>query len=162
MEMRRHFPTQLLDGHANLYLPFIEKGNLRRLIFDAPLPYLEQFMDRLLARRVTRFDEHNWWKWSRRHHVSDAPRIYVNRKTRKAQPFFLDDCKNYDGYILELFPHRANLDSGVLRQLTLQLNEVDWHELGFVCDGRFICSQRSLESTLLPEDFAAYEVGGLG
>ncbi len=48
-----------------------QTGELRRMIFDAPLPYLEQFKERLLARRVTRFDESNWWKWGRRHHVSE-------------------------------------------------------------------------------------------
>jgi adenine-specific DNA-methyltransferase len=138
-----------------------QSGELRRMIFDAPLPYLEQFKERLLARRVTRFDEHNWWKWGRRHPVSDAPRIYVNHKTRNPQPFFLNDCKNYDGAVLALFPHRTDLDGAVLRRLTLALNEVDWHELGFVCDGRFLFSQRSLENTLLPEDFADYAVGGL-
>ncbi len=138
-----------------------QTGELRRMIFDAPLPWLEQYKERLLARKVARFDERNWWKWGRRHHVSDAPRIYVNQKTRNPRPFFLADCPNYDGSVLALFPHRADLDSGVLRQLTFLLNEVDWHELGFVCDGRFLFSQRSLENTLLPEDFATYEVGGL-
>ena len=41
-----------------------QTGELRRMIFDppAPLPWLEQFKTRLLARRVTRFDERNWWK----------------------------------------------------------------------------------------------------
>jgi adenine-specific DNA-methyltransferase len=138
-----------------------QTGELRRMIFDAPLPYLEQFKERLLARRVTRFDEHNWWKWGRRHHVSDAPRIYVNQKTRQPAPFFTSDCRNYDGSILALFPHQSRLDRTGLQRLTLMLNEVDWHELGFVCDGRFLFSQRSLENSLLPEDFAAYEVGGL-
>ena len=131
------------------------------MIFDVPLPHLEQFKARLLARRVTKFDEHNWWKWGRRHHESAAPRIYVNQKTRQPRPFFLDDCRNYDGSILALFPHRETLDAGELRRLTLMLNEVDWHELGFVCDGRFLFAQRSLENALLPEDFAAYEVEGL-
>lgn len=138
-----------------------QSGELRRMIFDAPLPWLEQFKERLLARKVTRFDEHNWWKWGRRHHVSEAPRIYVNQKTRQAQPFFLNDCRNYDGSILALFPHRTDLDQGVLQRLTAMLNEVDWQELGFVCDGRHLFSQRSLENALLPEEFAAYEVGGL-
>ena len=126
-----------------------------------PLPYLEQFKERLLARRVTHFDEHNWWKWGRRHHVSDAPRIYVNQKTRQPRPFFLSDCKNYDGSILALFPHRADLPASELERLKEMLNDVDWHELGFVCDGRFLFSQRSLENALLPEAFAAYEVRGL-
>jgi adenine-specific DNA-methyltransferase len=135
-----------------------QTGELRRMIFDAPLPWLEQFKDRLLARRVARFDESNWWKWGRRHHVSAAPRIYVNGKTRNPQPFFTHDCKNYDGAVLALFPHRQ--DANVAR-LAAMLNDVDWHELGFVCDGRFLFSQRSLEQALLPEAFAEFAVKGL-
>ena len=41
------------------------------------------------------------------------------------------------------------------------LNDVDWSELGFVCDGRFLFSQRSLEQALLPEEFAEFAVRGL-
>ena len=138
-----------------------QTGELRRMIFDppAPLPWLEQFKERLLARRVTRFDEHNWWKWGRRHHVSEAPRVYVNNKTRNPRPFFVHACGNYDGAVLALFPRRlcprgyADADP---RQLADLLNEVDWAELGFVCDGRFLFSQRSLEQTLLPEAFAPF------
>lgn len=135
-----------------------QTGELRRMIFDAPLPWLEQFKERLLARRVAKFDENNWWKWGRRHHVSAAPRIYVNGKTRNPRPFFVHECRNYDGAVLALFPHRRDAD---VHRLAAMLNEVDWHELGFVCDGRFLFAQRSLENALLPEDFAAYEVGGL-
>jgi adenine-specific DNA-methyltransferase len=137
-----------------------QSGELRRMIFDAPLPYLEQFKERLLARRVARFDESNWWKWGRRHHVSDAPRIYVNGKTRNPRPFFTHACPNYDGAVLALFPHRKSKQPELARLVDM-LNDVDWHELGFVCDGRFLFSQRSLENALLPEDFTAYEVGGL-
>jgi len=128
-------------------------GELRRMIFDAKLPYLAQFKERLLARRVTKFDESNWWQWGRRHHVSTAPRIYVNGKTRRPQPFFLHDCKNYDGAVLALFPHDPEADVTTLCRL---LNEVDWQELGFVCDGRFLFAQRSLETALLPETFAPF------
>jgi adenine-specific DNA-methyltransferase len=130
-----------------------QTGELRRMIFDAPLPWLVQFKERLLARRVARFDESNWWKWGRRHHVSDAPRIYVNGKTRKAQPFFLHPCTNYDGAVLALFPHDPAADTQALCRM---LNDVDWHELGFVCDGRFLFAQRSLETAMLPEAFAPF------
>lgn len=128
-------------------------GELRRMIFDVRLPWLEQFKDRLLARRVAKFDESNWWKWGRRHHVSDAPRIYVNGKTRNAQPFFLHPCRNYDGAVLALFPHDPGADTQTLCRM---LNDVDWHELGFVCDGRFLFAQRSLETAMLPEAFAPF------
>jgi len=136
-------------------------GELRRMIYldrEGPIAYLEPFKERLLARKVTRFDEANWWKWGRRHFVSDAPRVYVNQKTRQPRPFFLNDCRNYDGSILALFPHRRDVDCARLRDL---LNDVDWAELGFVCDGRFLFAQRSLEHALLPEDFAPFAARGL-
>ena len=135
-----------------------QTGELRRMIYldrEGPIPWLAQFKERLLARRVTRFDEANWWKWGRRHFVSDAPRLYVNQKTRQPRPFFLNDCRNYDGAILALFPHRREAD---LARLVDMLNDVDWAELGFVCDGRFLFAQRSLEQALLPEDFAPFAV----
>ncbi len=141
-----------------------QTGKTRRMVYldnEGPLPWLEQFKERLLARRVARFDESNWWKWGRRHHASDAPRIYVNNKTRNLRPFFLHPCKNYDGAVMALFPHRTKLQAAELERLAAMLNEVDWHELGFVCDGRFLFSQRSLEQALLPEGFAEFAVKGL-
>jgi adenine-specific DNA-methyltransferase len=141
-----------------------QTGVTRRMIYldrEGPLPYLEQFKERLLARRVTRFDESNWWKWGRRHHVSTEPRIYVNGRTRNPQPFFLHPCNNYDGSVLALFPHRTKIKAADLARLTAMLNDVDWSELGFVCDGRFLFSQRSLEQALLPEAFAEFAVKGL-
>jgi adenine-specific DNA-methyltransferase len=60
--------------------------------------------------------------------------------------------------VLALFPHRKDADAA--RRAAL-LNDVDWHELGFVCDGRFMFAQRSLENALLPEEFSAYAVAGL-
>lgn len=148
--------TNLAFGNADFVCSrTAQTGELRRMIFDtpAPLPCLEPFKERLLARRVTRFDEHNWWKWGRRHHVSTAARVYVNNKTRHPRPFFVNDCTDYDGSVLALFPRRANADVRVLAEL---LNDVDWSELGFVCDGRFLFAQRSLEQSLLPEVFASY------
>jgi adenine-specific DNA-methyltransferase len=155
------------EAHANAEFvcsKTAQSSATRRMIYldhEGPIAWLEQFKERLLARRVTRFDENNWWKWGRRHHVSDAPRIYVNNKTRNPRPFFLHPCNNYDGSVLALFPHRAKLKADDLQRLAEMLNDVDWHELGFVCDGRFLFSQRSLEQALLPEGFAEFAVKGL-
>jgi hypothetical protein len=33
---------------------------------------------------------------------------------------------------------------------------VDWKELGFVCDNRFIFAQKSLENCVLPKSFEKY------
>ncbi len=140
-----------------------QTGATRRMIYftesrelsGPAAAHLEQFKPRLLARRVAKFHEANWWQWGRRHHLSDAPRIYVNHKTRAARPFFTHSCPHYDGSVLALFPHRR-LTATDFSTLTAMLNDVDWAELGFVCDGRYLFTQRSLEHCLLPEDFLAY------
>lgn len=128
----------------------VDDGLTRRMIFGMPHPHLEAHKDRLLARRVRPFDESNWWHWGRLHHISDAPRIYVNGKTRRPRPFFLHECKNYDGAILALFPKVPGID---LARAVDMLNGVDWEELGFVCDGRFLFTQRALQNCLLPLAF---------
>ena len=140
----------------------VQTGQTKRMIFEAASPeakaHLLQHKPALLARKVTRFDEGNWWRWGRFHPHTDTPRIYVNQKTRHAQPFYLHDCRNWDGAVLALFPHQRHAD---VRQLAALLNDVDWGELGFVCDGRFLFAQRSLEQALLPESFLEFSVRGL-
>lgn len=129
----------------------IDTGEARRAFFGIRNGYLENFKERLLARRIRHFDETNWWMWGRIHHLSDRPRVYVNCKTRRTAPFFTHKCKNYDGSILALFPKNPTMDLDLAVHM---LNtRVNWHELGFVCDGRFIFSQRSLETCYLPDAF---------
>lgn len=131
----------------------IDTGHTRRMLFNVNHPHLLANKGRLLSRRIRPFDESNWWQWGRVHHVSDAPRIYVNAKTRRKNPFFVHPCPNYDGSVLALFPHAQAWD---LHRLAGWLNtHVDWEELGFVCDGRFLFSQRTLQSCLLPQDASA-------
>ncbi len=135
----------------------VSTGQTRRMIFsepgEQPPPALLAHKARLLQRKVTKFDESNWWMWGRLHHRSTQPRVYVNGKTRVAQPFFVHPCKDYDGAVLALFPRRADVDLEAFRDA---LNAVDWADLGFVCDGRFLFSQRSLENAPLPAGFERF------
>lgn len=141
------------DGNAEFVCSTtIDSNATRRMIWDSKHPSLLLHRKRLLGRRIRKFDETNWWHWGRQHYISDAPRIYVNCKTRRRAPFFLHPCKNYDGSILALFPKDPDMDLDLAVRL---LNEVDWNELGFVCDGRFLFAQRTLQTCLLPESFAA-------
>ncbi|MES2772048.1 MAG: class I SAM-dependent methyltransferase [Pseudomonadota bacterium] len=126
-------------------------GHTRRMIWlerdDPPHPALLPHKARLLARKVRRFNEHNWWHWGRSDYASQQARVYVNGKTRLAEPFFVHPCCHYDGSVLAIFPHDPQLN---VHTLAAALNQVDWAALGFVCDGRFLFSQRSLEKVLLP------------
>ncbi len=128
-------------------------GNTRRMIFNLKHPTLEPFKSRLLSRRIKSFDESNWWTWGRLHYQSSEKRLYVNCKTRNPRPFFLHPCNDYDGSVLAIFPKQQEAN---LNTLCAMLNDVDWQELGFMCDGRFLFSQRALEQCFLPEVFRKY------
>ncbi|MCX7897230.1 MAG: class I SAM-dependent methyltransferase [Rhodocyclaceae bacterium] len=140
------------EGNAEfVHSKTIDDGSTRRMIFGIRHPHLEKHKERLLSRRVRAFDASNWWQWGRLHHISEAPRIYVNARTRRRRPFFLHECRNYDGSILALFPRLEGMNLPLACEM---LNEqVDWCELGFVCDGRYLFSQRALQNCLLPAEF---------
>jgi len=135
----------------------VRTGETRRMIWcepgEAPPPALLAHRSRLIRRRIRAFDDDNWWHWGRNYYQSDRPRVYVNGKTRATPPFFLHDCPHYDGAVLAVFPLRDDIDLIALRNA---LNGVDWADLGFVCDGRNLFTQRSLENSPLPAEFARF------
>lgn len=126
-----------------------KNGKTKRMFYNKYHPYLENYKEALINRKVKCFNENNWYLWGRDYFKSEAPRIYVNAKTRNKKPFFIHKCKAYDGSILAIFP-KLNMD---LNKACDFLNNIDWQELGFVCDGRFLFSQKSLENTILPKSF---------
>ncbi len=141
-------------GNADFVCSYTAKtGKTKRMVFDVKYMYLEKFKDKLINRRIKKFNENNWWEWGRKHHNCDKKRIYVNNKTRNKEPFFTHKSNYYDGSVLAIFPHNQNLN---VDKLYNELNKVNWFELGFVCDGRFIFNQKSLENCVLPEIFLKY------
>ncbi len=148
--------------HPNGNMEFVcsktfDTGETRRMFYGVKNAHLEAHKTELLARRVTNFDESNWWLWGRAFPINRLPRIYVNGRTRREHPFFLHDCNQFDGAILALFLNNQQITQRELMECTRMLNEeVNWQELGFVCDGRFLLTQRSLQTCRLPEKFARF------
>jgi adenine-specific DNA-methyltransferase len=127
------------------------------MLYGIKHPHLEKHKAELLARRVRPFDESNWWQWGRAFPINLHPRIYVNGRTRRREPFFLHDCNAFDGSVLALFAKNRGISRRDLIECTLMLNkEVDWQDLGFVCDGRFLFTQRSLQTCVLPDKFSRF------
>lgn len=133
-----------------------KNGKTRRMIYNEKCEFLLQFKDELIARKIRKFDENNYFLWGRDYYKSDKIRIYVNAKTRNKKPFFTHKCTAYDGSILAIFP-KFECDEKTLNELIFALNSIDWGELGFVCGGRFLFSQKSLENSLLPIEFAKFK-----
>lgn len=128
-----------------------DTGETRRMLYNVQHKALAKHKTQLLSRRIKSFDEGNWWKWGRAYHESESPRIYVNGKTRRPQPFFVHECTAYDGSVLALFPKYPDMD--LARAVELLNTAVPWDQLGFVVDGRYLFSQRTLTTVMLPEVF---------
>lgn len=141
-------------GNADFVCSFTAKtGKTRKMIYNKKILFLKQFKNELLHRKIRKFDETNWWKWGRDLYKSNLKRIYVNSKTRNKKPFFLHASNYYDGSILAIFPLNQKLK---LKNLCNDLNNTNWAELGFVCNGRYIFGQKSLENSMLPSKFLKY------
>lgn len=136
------------EGNAEMVCSeTVKTGKTRRVIYNEEHPSLLKHKEKLLNRRVRKFDESNWWKWGRDCHHKTGERIYVNCKTRHKEPFFVSDVELYDGSVLALFPKKEGVD---LKKAAEKLNSLDWEGMGFVCGGRFLFSQKSLECTPVP------------
>lgn len=129
-----------------------KNGKTKKMFYNVFDNELLKFKDELLARKIRKFDDKNWFMWGRDYYKSDKDRIYVNCKTRNKNPFFTHECKAYDGSVLAIFP-KFDCD---IKEICKMLNEIDWTELGFVCDGRFLFSQKSLENSVLPSEFLKF------
>lgn len=131
----------------------VKDGKTRKMFYNIYDEALLKYKDCLIKRKIKKFDETNWFMWGRNYYQSDNTRIYVNCKTRNKKPFFTHKCKAYDGSVLAIFPKFVcDID-----KVCEMLNKVDWNELGFVCDGRFLFSQKSLESSVLPDNFLKFK-----
>ena len=140
-------------GNKNFVCSFTKKtGELKTMYYEVINNHLTQNKEKLLTRKIKKFDDTNWWKWGRGYYESNSERIYVNCKTRDNNPFFTNECKNYDGSVLAIFPKKKiNIE-----QVVNDLNSVDWDDLGFKVGGRLVFSQKSLENTYLPDFFCKY------
>ena len=117
--------------------------------------HLRKYKKELMHRGIQTFTRENWWRWGRGFYQSELKRIYVNclLRTNNDKPFFVHDCRNYDGSVLAIFPLNQNHN---IVDLCTALNKVNWKALGFMDGKRYKFSQRSLENSLLPIEFMEF------
>ena len=132
-------------------------GDLKKMYYPTLMKEAEQhlasFKSELMARQIKKFTDNDWWQWGRGYPINNLKRVYVNCKTRNSEPFFVNSCNNFDGSVMAIFPKNQRVD---IEEFCNELNKVDWKELGFLCDGRFLFTQRSLANCPLPALFSKY------
>lgn len=138
-----------------VYSETCNTGKTRTMFYNIEAEELKKYKQELKKRKIKKFTDNNYYTWGRKYYESNKNRIYVNMKTRKENPFFYNECKAYDASVLAIFPKfEANADQ--CKKIADELNKVDWNELGFVCNGRFLFTQKSLENSILPNSFNKY------
>jgi adenine-specific DNA-methyltransferase len=125
-----------------------QTGSLKKFHYNILNDYMISKKDLVIKRKIKKFDETNWWTWGRDFYKSDRRRIYVNAKTRNPNPFFINECRNYDGSILALIPKNDEIESNIDNYL-IKLNKIDWNSLGFKVGGRYMFTQKTLENIIL-------------
>lgn len=130
-------------------------GKTKRMIYGSYAEhcvYLQKYKDALLHRKIKKFNENNWWEWGRIVDFREKEnRIYVNSKTRNKKPFFMNDCRRWDGSILALFP-KLKISKEELEIVCEKLNSVDWKSYGALCGNRFIFNKKIIENAVIDID----------
>lgn len=136
------------DGIDFVFSETCSTNKTKKMLYNTIHDSLLTNKELLLNRKIKKFNDNNWFCWGRNMYNSLDDRIYVNTKTRKHNPFFINDCKNYDGSILAIFPKSKKYEIEFLKNF---LNSVDWQSIGFYYNGRYIFNQKALENCILPE-----------
>ena len=137
------------EGNMEFVCSYTNKtGKLKKMYYNTMNDYILSKKELLINRKIKTFTEKNWWLWGRDYYKSDRKRIYVNNKTRDDKPFFIDDCKNYDGSVLALIPKTDDIENNIGKYLEI-LNNTDWNSLGFKVGGRYVFNQKSLENIII-------------
>ena len=109
-------------------------GETRRMLYGIQHPHLWKSQDELLARRVRPLRRKQLVAMGRAFSISLHPRIYVNGRTPPA-PFFPDCNAPSTAHPGAVPKNRGIAPARSDRNALMPNKEVDWQQLGFVCDG---------------------------
>ena len=117
---------------------------------DSPTEWLKDNEKLLRSRKIKKeWTDNDWWKWGRPQPKAEGKRFYVNGKTRQSNPFFYNDCENYDGSILGVFLKDQNMK---VEKVVEVFNNVDWEMFSMKIGGRYIFKQKQLENCFLTQE----------
>lgn len=89
--------------------------------------YLLAYKAKLISRRISKFDENNWWKYgairNKETMLTTADRFYALVKTRSATPFFTNkEAKLFAGGVLGIFAKKELPEGITVEDITELLN----------------------------------------
>lgn len=115
----------------------------------------------LLARRIRRFDEKNWFEWGAPRNINTMighkgePCIYIHNLTRSSSVAFVGEVEYFGGGLIMLRPkldkiHTQNTKT-TLRKIVSFLNSITFREQ-FTFSGRFKIGHRQISNCSIPAE----------
>lgn len=125
-----------------------------KYIFGNPTPamreYLESYKDVLMHRKIRKFTNDKWYGWGAvrniKYMVKSGKCIYVNVKTRRKNPFFIDNIGYFDGSMLALIPKEG---VKVEDYIDILNDDNNLYIQGFKVGEKYTFSQNTLSNLLI-------------
>ena len=111
--------------------------------------YLLENKDKLLSRKIRKFNENNWFEWGAPRNMTSIKKnigkdcIYIYNLTRKTQVAFLDKVRYFGGNLIMLIPKEATIN---LAAVVGYMNSNEFKK-NFMFSGRFKIGHRNLENS---------------
>jgi adenine-specific DNA-methyltransferase len=142
-------------------MPVLTSRGIVKCIFASEMPneesilqYLQEKKERLLGRRIRKFNEDNWFEWGCPRNMEwmkehfGKPCVYANTLTRRLPVFFVGQVCFFDGGLLCLLPKNSGANKDLAKMVD-HLNSRTFLE-HFSYAGRYKIGQRSLSNCVLP------------
>lgn len=132
-----------------------DKDKVEKFAFGKATPqiiaHLENHKDVLMARKIRKFTESNWFEWGAPRNITHMERlagkpcIYVRTLTRSAEPAFIGQVQYFGGALLCMIPKKILDLTKVVDFLNKKETRAD-----YTYSGRFKIGQRQLAHIKLP------------
>lgn len=162
----------LVSGRDEIYRSYIgnmdllmDKDKVDKFIFVDSWPpedldierYLESHKNKLLARRIRKFNEDNWYEWGAPRNIATMkahagrPCIYVRTLTRQKEVAFMGSVQFFGGGLLCLIPKDGT--EVPLEKIVGFLNSSDFQK-DYLYAGRFKIGHKQISNVILQEPLA--------
>jgi adenine-specific DNA-methyltransferase len=108
--------SDYIDTKKKRDIIFLDRVGIEKIKLEDPVLaiYMLSHKDKLLSRKIKKFDETNWFCYGAVRNLDimecSGKAIYVNAKTRRENPFFVEDLGYFDGSMLCLVPKTGDID----------------------------------------------------
>ena len=141
----------------------IDQKTTKKYIFTQTFPttdnkineHLEANKKELMARKIKKFTEKNWFEWGAPRNIShlknnlNKPCIYIKNLTRSKEIAFIDQVMYFGGSLLCCIPKNENVNLDLIKDY---LNS-DLFQTNYIYSGRFKIGHKQISNAIIPNEY---------